>query len=89
MLLGPKQDSQGQVDVLEISGTSLRTKESWLSSNLYIFGLVYEGYFEMHSLSVNLILETSQLVHNYYSVAWLNNENESGTYDTSHNESKT
>lgn len=42
LLLGPEQDSEGQVDVLEISGTCLRTKESWLGSNLDVSGLIYE-----------------------------------------------
>ena len=79
LLLGPKQDSEGQIDVLEVSGTCLRTKESWLRSNFDVFGLVYERKLEMHSLSVNMILKSFQFVHNYYSVAWLNNENKSGT----------
>ena len=42
LLLGPEQDSEGQVDVLEVSGTCLRTKESWLRSNLDVLGLINE-----------------------------------------------
>ena len=89
VLDGTEEDSECDIDCLEVFGTGGRGYERWSCSDFESLDALNEGDSDPHTLAVDSGLQTTERVHLQRSVTTIHNENELRKENTAEHDATT